>query len=93
MSLSSRIKLGSPFVKRHNRSKNDLLVEKAELIEANPRYARVMLDDGREITVSVRDLAPNPKSLLGQNHSADATEKDAGDILSPEHNEISSQAQ
>ena len=57
----------------------DLLVEEAELIEANPYYAHVRLGDGKEISVSLRDLAPNPKSLIEQssvtenNDSADET--------------------
>ena len=52
-----------------------------------------MLNDGREITVSLRDLAPNPESLLGQNHNAEATEKDADDIPSLDHNETSAQTE
>ena len=68
-------------------------MEEAELIEANPRYAHVMLNDGRKITVSLRDLAPNPESLLGQNHNAEATEKDADDIPSLDHNETSAQTE
>ena len=93
VSLPSWIKPGPVFVKRHNRNKNDLVVEEAELIEANPRYAHVMLNDGREITVSLRDLAPNPESLLGQNHNVEATEKDADDIPSLDHNETSAQTE
>ena len=34
------------------------LVDEAELIEANPQYAHVRLRNGRETTVSLRDLAP-----------------------------------
>ena len=34
------------------------MVEKVELIDANPEYAHVRLPDGRETTVSVRHLAP-----------------------------------
>ena len=39
-------------------SKYDPLVDEAELIEANPQYAHVRLSDGRETTVSIRDIAP-----------------------------------
>ena len=31
---------------------------KAELIHCNPQYAEVRLNDGRETTVSLRDVAP-----------------------------------
>ena len=41
ISLTSWVKPGPVYVKRHNRTKNDLLVEEAELIEANPHYAHV----------------------------------------------------
>ena len=47
-------------------TKNNLLVEEAELIEANPHYAHVRLGNGKEISFSLRDLAPNPKSLIEQ---------------------------
>ena len=50
---------GPVLVKRHVRtSKYDPLVDEAELIEANPQYAHVRLEDGRETTLSIRDLAP-----------------------------------
>ena len=45
------------FVKN---SKHDPLVQKVHLIEANPAYARVKFDGGRESNVSLRDLAPCP---------------------------------
>ena len=46
-----------------------LLVEEVELFEANPHYAHVRLEDGREITVSLRDLAQN-RALPTQCHDA-----------------------
>ena len=50
---------GPVLLKKHVRnSKYDSLVDEAELIEANPQYAHVRLGDGRETTVSLRDLAP-----------------------------------
>jgi hypothetical protein len=50
---------GPVLLKKHVRnSKYDSLVDEAELIEANPQYAHVRLQDGREKTVSLRDLAP-----------------------------------
>ena len=33
------------------------------MLEANSQYAHVRLEDGREIPVSLRDLAPSPRSL------------------------------
>uniref|UniRef100_A0A5S6R240 Integrase catalytic domain-containing protein n=1 Tax=Trichuris muris TaxID=70415 RepID=A0A5S6R240_TRIMR len=40
-------------------SKTDPLVERVELLEANPQYAHVRSHDGRETTVSIRHLAPS----------------------------------
>ena len=42
--------------------KNDDLVRKVELIEANPMYAKVRYLDGRESNVSLKDLARCPGS-------------------------------
>ncbi|KAL7648500.1 UNVERIFIED_CONTAM: hypothetical protein RMT77_000406 [Armadillidium vulgare] len=44
--------------KQVRQSKFDPLVEEAELLEVNPRYAFVRFSNGRESTVSLRDLAP-----------------------------------
>ena len=41
----------------HN-SKYEPSVDKIELLHANPSYAHIRLPDGRESTVSIRDLAP-----------------------------------
>jgi len=50
---------GTVFMKRPVRqSKYEPMVEKVELLDANPEYAHVRLPDGRETTVSVRHLAP-----------------------------------
>ena len=47
------------FVRRHAKnSKFDPCVEEADLIEANPQYAHVRFSNGRETTVSIKDLAP-----------------------------------
>ncbi|XP_041360605.1 uncharacterized protein LOC121376884 [Gigantopelta aegis] len=45
-------------------SKNDPLVDQVELKEVNPTYAHVRYKDGRESTVSLRDLAPYPNNTL-----------------------------
>ena len=44
--------------------KNDDVVRPVQLLEANPMYARIRHIDGRESTVSLRDLAP---SVAGSN--------------------------
>ena len=50
---------GKVFHKRHARqSKYEPLVEEVELLEANPNYAHIRNAEGRETTVSLRDLAP-----------------------------------
>ena len=47
VSLPSWVKPGPIYVKNHNRNdKSDLLVEEAELLEANPQYAYVRLEQG-----------------------------------------------
>ena len=45
-------------------SKNDPLVDEVELTDVNPTYARVRYADGRESSVSLRDLAPCPPSSI-----------------------------
>ena len=50
---------GPVLLKRHVRnSKYEPLVDEVELLEANPNYAHIRHPDGRENTVSLRDLAP-----------------------------------
>ena len=50
---------GPVLLKRHVRtSKYDILVDEVELIQASPTRARVRLQNGREVTVSLRDVAP-----------------------------------
>ena len=50
---------GPVLMKKNVRqSKYDPLVEEVELISANPQYAYVKLPDGRESTVSLKQLAP-----------------------------------
>ena len=68
VSLPSWVKPGPIYVKNHNRNdKSDLLVEEAELLEANPQYAYVRLEDGRQIPVSLRDLAPKAVTYREEN--------------------------
>ena len=50
---------GAIYLKRHVcTSKMELLVDEAEFIGANSHYAHVRYPDGRETTVSTRNLAP-----------------------------------
>ena len=52
---------GPILLRRFDRtSKNYPLVDQAELRDVNPMYANVRYMDGREATVSLRDLAPCP---------------------------------
>ena len=46
------------FLKQHVRNKYDYLGDEVELVGANSNYAAVRHPDGREATVSTRDLAP-----------------------------------
>ncbi|XP_059840496.1 uncharacterized protein LOC132402033 [Hypanus sabinus] len=50
---------GPVLLRKHVRSnKYSPLVERVHLLHVNPQYVYVVLPDGREETVSVRDLAP-----------------------------------
>ncbi|GAB1598560.1 hypothetical protein Ahia01_000133100, partial [Argonauta hians] len=50
---------GPVLLRRHvHTSKYEPLVEEVHLVEANPQYAHVRFLDGRESTVSMKDLAP-----------------------------------
>lgn len=51
------------FLRRFVRnSKMDPYVDEVEIINVNPNYANVRYLNGREVTVSVRDLAPFPQA-------------------------------
>ena len=68
-------KTGPVLMKKHVRtSKYDPLVEEVELLESNPEYAHVRLQDGRETTVSTRHLAPRGDFTIreesSQNHNS-----------------------
>lgn len=55
--------------KNHRTSKYDPEVEEVELLEGNPLYSHVRLPDGRETTVSNRQLAPLPLPPLESEES------------------------
>ena len=44
-------------------SKNDPWVDEVDLIEANPQYAHIRYEDGRESTVSLKDLTPSGQDI------------------------------
>ena len=53
---------GPVLLKRHVRtSKDDLLVDKVELLQANLQYTHIRYTDGRETTMSIRHLVPLPE--------------------------------
>eukprot|EP00794_Sanderia_malayensis_P010291 gene10291-11352_t len=62
VSLPSWLQNPGPVLLRRfvRTSKNDPLVDQVQLTEANPFYALVEYPDGRQSTVSLRDLAPCP---------------------------------
>ena len=53
---------GPVYVRKHVRDKYDPVVEEMELLCANPNYAVVRLPEGREVTVSSRNVAPTYSS-------------------------------
>ena len=56
---------GTVYLRRFVRtSKNDPLVDMVELLHANPTYAHIRYPDGRESSVSLKDLAPCPQSSI-----------------------------
>ena len=48
------------YVRKHVRDNYDPVVEEMDLLNANPNYAFVRSPEGREVTVSARDIAPTP---------------------------------
>ena len=57
--LPSWLVPGPVYLKKHvQKSKYDPIVQRVELLEANPNYSHIRHDDGRETTVSLRDIAP-----------------------------------
>ena len=52
------------------RKKLDPMVDEAELLEVNPNYAHVQMQDGRETTVSIRDISRNSTRVEGPENDA-----------------------
>ena len=59
-------------------NKNDELVKKVELLEANPHYALIKDQKGITKTVSVQDLAPYPRNVI--QNSNDILQLDFDDL-------------
>ena len=53
---------GSVYVRKHVRDKYDPLVDEVELLNANQNHAVVRYPEGREVTISTRDIAPKATS-------------------------------
>ena len=51
---------------RFVKNKSDPLNEEVELLEANPSFAYVRFPDGRESSVSTKNVAPCPHSKIDQ---------------------------
>ena len=80
---------GPVLLRRFNRtSKYDPLVQKVELIEANPQYAFIKYPDGRESTVSLRDLAPSSNVEVENDSTQGSVETD----LSSDNSELKDQS-
>ena len=63
---------GTVLRKRNvRRSKYEPLVDEVELAEANPHYAHVKFPDGREATVSTKQLAPTGNTTDSQTPSVE----------------------
>ena len=84
MSLPSWMTTGSKaFMKRFVRhSKSVPLVDEVEIIHINPNYAQVRCPNGREMTASLRNLAPCPQE--------DTADEEPDSPLSPVNDEEAS---
>jgi len=85
---------GPVLLRRYVRtSKNDPLVDEVELTDVNPTYAHIRYPDGRESTVSLRDLAPcppGPRGTLSDNIPPEAsTDPSATTLQDPDLTPIS----
>ena len=72
-SLPSWIMAPGPVLLRRfvRTNKNEPLVDQVELLDVNPTYANIRHQDGRESTVSVRDLAPYPEDQSSMTTTGD----------------------
>ena len=51
------------YARQHVRNKGEPLGEEVTLLEANPQYALVEYPNGRQTTISIKDLAPLPQAI------------------------------
>ena len=75
-------KPGTVLMRRHVRaSKYDPRTDRVELLDCNPQYAHVRLQDGRESTVSLRDLAPlgRAEEIIENNDEVSVTDEIHGE--------------
>lgn len=86
MSLPSWLSTPGPIMVRRfvRHTKNDPFVDEVELTEVNPSYAHIRYPDGRESTVSVKDLSPCPRTNISQEetrHNNSSDEDESHEIL------------
>ena len=78
---------GTVLMRKHDRaSKYDPRADPVHLIDCNPQYAHVKLQNGRETTVSLRDLAPLG-DVDGNSNETDAEIPEKTDIEN-EHSQV-----
>ena len=82
------LKNDSALLRKYVRTKSEPLCEKVELVEANSKFALIRYANGKESTVSVRDLAPCPEDPKEQNDSVvDPTEEEPAEQTASENGE------
>lgn len=80
-SIPSWLVPGPILMRKNVRSKTDPIVEEVELLHSNPTYSYVRQSDGRESTVSNRQLAPLPSDEEGPYTEVEIT--NGGNVESP----------
>ena len=62
------------FERKYVRNKQDPLVEEVQLLEANPRFSRVLFPDRRESSLSTPDLAPSGQQAIALDQKHDESD-------------------
>ena len=84
---------GKVLLKRHVRnSKHDPMVDEVELIEANPQYAFIRTEDGRETTVSTKHLAPYGERDVEFTNEVQTNNNQTKDVSPDNHNNINDES-
>ena len=78
--LTNRDKVFVPRFVRN--SKSEPLVDEVGLINVNPTYADMRYSSGREATVSIRDLAPNPHVVTNDASNVGLPQSDVSSDIS-----------